>query len=90
MSTRLATGSPKRAPSPTNAPWNRLSDTHQLALADAAMREAVVTVAEQAGVLADAIEAGVLTDRGGADALRLLSRLVHATGRGALLPAGHA
>ena len=50
----------------------------------------MVTLAEQANTLADAIEAGVLRDQGGADALRLLVRLMHATSRETLLPAGHA
>ena len=90
MATRLESRSPTRVPLLDSDRWSRLPEPHQLALADAALREAVVTLAEQANTLADAIDAGVLRDQGGADALRLLVRLMHATGRETLLPAGHA
>lgn len=90
MAAHLDTRSPKHVPMLDSDRWNRLPEPHQLALADAALREAVVTLAEQANTLADAIEAGVLRDQGGADALRLLVRLMHATSRETLLPAGHA
>ena len=48
--------------------WNTLSDESQLALSDAALLKASETIAHQAELLADEIEAGSLNDRGGPDA----------------------
>ena len=90
MSARVPTPAPTLAAPAKSTGWSRLPEANQVALADAALREAVVAVADQADILADAIQAGHLADRGGIDALRLLSRLIRATGRETLLPAGHA
>ena len=60
--------------------WNALSEELQLALAQQALLRAVQTVADQAETLADVMDDGELSDRGGPDALRLLAALVRATG----------
>jgi hypothetical protein len=70
--------------------WNLLSDELQLALSTAALHRAAETIAGQAELLAGEMEAGTLTDRGGADALRLLALVVRETGRRDAAPAGHA
>ncbi len=69
--------------------WNQLSDDLQIALSREALRRATATIAVQAEVLADEIEAGGLADRGGPDALRLFAAVVR-IGREELRPAGHA
>ncbi len=56
--------------------WTALSDEAQLALARRAAHRAVSLIASQAEQLAQNIEAGVLSDLGGAEALRLLIGLV--------------
>ena len=60
--------------------WNMLTDDVQLWLSREALRRAAETIAGQAEVLAGEMEAGCLTDRGGADALRLLASVVRVTG----------
>ena len=60
------------------AAWDLLSDDVQLALAREALRRAVATIAGQAKALAGEIEAGVLADYGGVDALRLFAAIVRA------------
>jgi hypothetical protein len=47
-------------------------------------------IAEQAEALADEIERGSLTDRGGPNALRLFAAVVRIDGADELAPAGHA
>ena len=77
-----------------NAPmltdWNRLTDEVQLALSREALRRAVETIADQAEVLAEEMKAGTLSDRGGADALRLLAAIVRVNGEDSLRAAGYA
>lgn len=70
--------------------WDVLSDAAQLELAREAMLRAQDTIARHAELLAEEIEAGAIADRGGADALRLLARMVRVTGRDSLVPAGSA
>jgi hypothetical protein len=53
--------------------WDCLSDNAQLFLARTALEDAVSTLAGQADALAAEMEAGLLTDRGGPEALRLLA-----------------
>jgi hypothetical protein len=72
------------------AEWNLLSDEAQLSLSREALRVAAETIAGQAEVLADEMEAGGLLDRGGPDALRLLASVVRVNGASQLAPAGHA
>ncbi|MCS6892773.1 MAG: hypothetical protein RMK64_11810 [Rhodovarius sp.] len=80
--------SPSRPPH--EATWQEMPEELQLLLAREAMRRAAATLAEQAELLAVEMEAGRLTDRGGADALRLFAAIVRATAAEALPPAGHA
>lgn len=72
------------------ANWNTLSDDLQLALSREALRRAAEIVAGQAETLADEMECGSLTDRGGPDALRLLAGIVRATGAEGFGQVGHA
>ena len=70
--------------------WDRLPDSLQLHLADAAMRRAASSIAGQAESLAGEIEDGALPDRGGAEALRLLAALLRLAARDTLAPCGAA
>lgn len=70
--------------------WNMLADDVQLWLSREALRVAAETIAGQAEVLAGEMEAGCLTDRGGADALRLLASVVRVTGSDEFACAGSA
>lgn len=71
--------------------WSMLSDEIQLALSREALRHAAETIAEQAESLAGEFEGGGLTDRGGAEALRLLAAVVRVTGQEGLREVrGHA
>ncbi len=56
--------------------WDSLPDTLQLTLAQEAMRRAARSFAHQAELLAGEIEGGVLADRGGPEALRLLAAVL--------------
>ncbi len=71
------------------ADWNHLSDALQLTVTRAALRHAAHSIAVQAEALAVEIEDGVLTDRGGPDALRLLAAVVRLAGEDEGV-AGHA
>jgi hypothetical protein len=70
--------------------WNMLSDQLQLVLSREALRRATLQVAEHADTLAEQMESGILADRGGPDALRLLAALLRVTGEEAEGPVGHA
>ena len=72
------------------ADWNTLPEGLQLYLAQQAFRQAAETIASQAEVLAQEFEAGMLADRGGAEALRLMAAIVRALGPGSGLPPGKA
>ncbi len=73
------------------AEWSALSDEMQIALSREALNHAVAIIAEQAELLAQEMEDGLLQDRGGADALRLLAAIVRLnTDPADLVPAGHA
>ncbi|GAC1347600.1 MAG: hypothetical protein NVSMB18_33050 [Acetobacteraceae bacterium] len=56
--------------------WNTLSEPLQLHLADAAMRQASESLAACAEHLAEEIEVGALSDRGGSEALRLFASII--------------
>lgn len=56
--------------------WDALPDDLRLTLSRAALNRAVVTVAGQAEVFADEIECGNVSDRGGADVLRLFAAVI--------------
>lgn len=64
---------------PESQPWDSLTDDTQLTLARHALDRAANAIAAQAECMADEMEDGTLTDRGGAEALRLLVAVVRAT-----------
>ncbi len=70
--------------------WDLLSDELQIALSTEALRRAVNSVADQAELLASEMEAGVLADRGGPDALRLLAAVLRQNGISGPVTAGTA
>lgn len=70
--------------------WQTLPESTQLVLSREAMRRAAETLAEHALLLAEEIDRGTLTDRGGAEALRLFAAVVRATNDDAFARVGHA
>ena len=70
--------------------WKTMPEELQAALAQQAMRRAALIIAEQADLFAVQFQAGILQDRGGADALRLFATLLRETTVEALGPVGHA
>jgi hypothetical protein len=76
------------------AEWSYLPDDVQLTLSREALKRAVATLAQHAELLAEEMESGALSDRGGPEALRLFAAVVRATqstGLDAMAPVvGHA
>ncbi len=72
------------------ANWTTLSEDMQLVLSREALRRAAETLADHAELLADEMEQGTLSDRGGPDALRLFAAVIRATNDDAFGPVGHA
>lgn len=72
------------------ASWKTLPEEVQLALSREALCRAAETLAEHAELLAEEMDRGTLTDRGGPDALRLFAAVVRATNDDAFGPVGHA
>jgi Mor family transcriptional regulator len=72
------------------ASWTALPDDLQLVLSREALRRAAATLAEHAELLAEEMERGTLSDRGGPDALRLFAAVVRATNEDAFGSVGHA
>ena len=72
------------------ATWNTLPEDLQLLLSREALRRAAETLAEHADLLAEEMDRGTLSDRGGSDALRLFAAVVRATHDDAFGPVGHA
>jgi hypothetical protein len=72
------------------ASWNVLPEDLQLVLSKEALRRAAETLAEHAELLAEEMDRGTLSDRGGPDALRLFAAVVRATNEDAFGPVGHA
>jgi hypothetical protein len=70
--------------------WTALSEPLQLELAAAAMNKASESLAVYAEMLAEEIGAGLITDRGGAEALRLFAAMVREVNAPAFGVAGHA
>lgn len=73
-----------------HAEWTTLPDDQQLALSREALRRAAETLAEHAEVLAAEMDDGVLSDRGGPDALRLFAAVIRTTNQDAFGPVGRA
>jgi hypothetical protein len=72
------------------ASWTTLPEELQLVLSREALRRAAETLAEHAELLAEEMDRGTLSDRGGPDALRLFAAVVRATNDDAFGPVGHA
>jgi hypothetical protein len=70
--------------------WNTLPEDLQLVLSREALRRAAETLADHAVLLAEEMERGTLSDRGGPEALRLFAAVVRATNQDAFGPVGHA
>ena len=70
--------------------WNLLSDDLQITLSREALLRAARTFADQAEILAEEMEDGSISDRGGPDALRLLAAVVRMSGNDGATAAGHA
>ena len=68
--------------------WNMLSDDLQLTLSAEALRRARATLADQAEILAAAMDDGQLPDFGGAEALRLFASVARISDDGAVHAAG--
>ncbi len=65
---------------PTKAvEWQTMPEALQTALAQQALRQAALIVAEQAELFAVQFTAGTLADRGAADGLRLFAALLRET-----------
>ncbi len=63
------------------ADWNMLSEPVQLQLSRKALRHASAGIAERAEILAEQMEDGIISDRGGPEALRLLASIVRTMSR---------
>ena len=70
--------------------WDDLPTDCQLWLAEGAIERASTMLATKAESLAEDIERGEIEDRGGADALRLLARLVRLANLQNQVAEGHA
>ena len=70
--------------------WHSISEPLQLQLAQAALRRASSDIAAYAEALAEEMEAGLLTDRGGNEALRLFATLVRSVHAPEMVTAGSA
>ena len=70
--------------------WHSLSEPLQLQLAQEALRQASADLATYAEALAEEMENGSLSDRGGQDALRLFANLVRSVHAPAPTVVGHA
>lgn len=70
--------------------WTFLSDDLQLMVSREALRRAADAIAAQADMLAEEMDCGALTDRGGPEALRLLAAVVRASNEEEIATSGHA
>ena len=75
---------------PRQAEWQTLPEALQTALAQQAMRQASIIIADQAELFAAQFVAGGLADRGAGDGLRLFAALLRETSVAALAPVGSA
>ena len=73
-----------------DAEWDTLSEELQLTISQAAISQAAGLIAERAEMLADEFDLGAMSDRGGAEALRLFAELIRITGSDPLAPMGSA
>lgn len=70
--------------------WHSLSEPLQLQLAQEALRQASSNLAAYAEALAEEMESGVMSDRGGNEALRLFASLVRSVHAPEPVVAGYA
>jgi hypothetical protein len=70
--------------------WHSISEPLQLQLAQEAMRQASANLAAYAEALAEEMEGGFMSDRGGNEALRLFASLVRSVHASEPMVAGHA
>lgn len=70
--------------------WHSISEPLQLQLAEEALRQASKNLARYAEALAEEMEAGFMSDRGGNEALRLFASLVRSVHSQEPMTAGHA
>ncbi|RZK97777.1 MAG: hypothetical protein EOO66_02150 [Methylobacterium sp.] len=70
--------------------WHTLSEPLQLQLAQEALRQASSSIAAYAEALAEEMEAGSMSDRGGNEALRLFATLVRCVHAPEQMIVGHA
>lgn len=70
--------------------WHSISEPLQLQLAQEAMRQASSNLAAYADALADEMEGGFMSDRGGNEALRLFANLVRSVHGQGMTAAGTA
>lgn len=70
--------------------WHSISEPLQLQLAQEALRQASANIAAYAEALAEEMESGFMSDRGGNEALRLFANLVRTVHSSEPMVAGHA
>lgn len=70
--------------------WHSISEPLQLQLAQEAMRQASANLAAYAEALAEEMESGFMSDRGGNEALRLFASLVRSVHAPPPMTVGHA
>lgn len=73
-----------------DAEWDSLSEELQLTISQAAISQAAGLIAERAEMLAEEFDSGAMSDRGGAEALRLFAELIRISGSDPLKPQGSA
>ena len=74
----------------TSTKWQDVPEDLQILLAQKAMRNAAMIIAEQAELFAMQFTSGTLQDRGSADGLQLFAALLRETTTDMLTPAGTA
>ncbi len=72
----------------TSSKWQDISEELQIVLAQKAMRQAALIIAEQAELFAVQFKSGTLQDRGSADGLQLFAALLRETTIETLAPVG--
>ncbi len=70
--------------------WQSISEPLQLQLAQEAMRQASANLAAYAEALAEEMEGGFMSDRGGNEALRLFANLVRSVHASSPITVGNA
>ena len=70
--------------------WHSISEPVQIQLAQEALRQASSNIATYAEALAEEMEAGFMSDRGGNEALRLFASLVRSVSAPEMATVGNA